>query len=375
MDLWERTETLQSHPMAFLVAVVVAVATWMAVPGGGDVAWMLSITVFCIALWILTPVPPAYTGIIGIGLIAVAFSTDQALTGFQKPATWLIGFGLVMGETTRQSGLANWAGNWIMDRTLTASAGSHPIRTYRRLLVAISLGAHALALLIPSSLVRILIISPVLTEIGTLFDSREARVGLFLGPAFATFYGSSGILTADLPNIMITGFAQSIADHHVSWTEWLTHMYPVMGVTRIMLVYAVVYLLFRPGPESDVELPERDQDGATSTERRMLAFLLVGTGIWATDFVHGFHPVVGAVTVVILALLPQVGVSNFQTVGDETDFSILFFSPPCSRSVMGYRTPGLPTMRPRISLLSFRRRRRWPWFSPSYSVSRLYSRS
>lgn len=91
MDLWERTETLQSHPMAFLVAVVVAVATWMAVPGGGDVAWMLSITVFCIALWILTPVPPAYTGIIGIGLIAVAFSTDQALTGFQKPRCGLSG--------------------------------------------------------------------------------------------------------------------------------------------------------------------------------------------------------------------------------------------------------------------------------------------
>lgn len=40
------------------------------------------------------PIPPAYTGLIGIGLIAVAFSTQLALTGFQKPATWLIGFGL-----------------------------------------------------------------------------------------------------------------------------------------------------------------------------------------------------------------------------------------------------------------------------------------
>ncbi|QSW97724.1 SLC13 family permease [Haloterrigena alkaliphila] len=324
MDLSRHVERVRSPPVAFLVAAVVAAATLATVPGG-DVAWMLSITVFCIALWILTPIPPAYTGIIGIGLIAVAFSTDRALTGFQKPATWLIGFGLVMGETTRRSGLAAWAGDWITSRTLTASTASRPVRTYRRLLVALALGAHALALLIPSALVRILIIAPVLKETGTLFDSREARVGLFLGPVFATFYGSSGILTADLPNIMITGFGGSIAGHHVSWTEWLSHMYPVMGITRVVLVCAIIYLLFRPDPDSSVELPAGTRDAATSTERHMLAFLLVGAGIWATDFVHGFHPVVGALAVVVLALLPRVGVTDFGTVAEETDFSILFF--------------------------------------------------
>lgn len=317
-------ETLRTPRIAFTVSIAIATLIWVTLSRTGDVAWILSITVFCISLWILTPIPPAYTGLIGIGLIAVTFSTELALTGFQKPATWLIGFGLLMGEATRQSGLANWAGTQITARSLSDSPKTRPIRTYKRLLLALSIGAHALAFLIPSSLVRILIIAPILTETSELFDDRSARVGLFLGPAFATFYGSAGILTADLPNIMLTGFGDSIADHNVSWTEWLLHMYPVMGLTRVLLVCVVVYYLFQPDPSSSFDLPTETQDNASRTERRMLTVLLVGAAIWATDFIHGFHPVIGAITVVVLAFLPRVGVTDFESVG-ETDFSILFF--------------------------------------------------
>lgn len=62
-----------------------------------------------------------------------------------------------------------------------------------------------------------LILAPVLLEIGSRFDSREARVGIFLGPLFASFYGSSGILTADLPNIIIAEFGQSLGNHRIGW--------------------------------------------------------------------------------------------------------------------------------------------------------------
>ncbi|MFC6719242.1 SLC13 family permease [Natrialbaceae archaeon GCM10025810] len=331
-------ETVRSPPLAFSLAALVGLATWAL--GSGSVATapadapaaaaMLAITLFCIVLWILTPVPPSYTGLIGIGLIAVTASTDLALSGFQKPATWLIGFGLLMGEATRRSGLATEAGRLIATRSVSDAVASDPVRTYRRLLLALSLGAHALALLVPSALVRILVVAPLLRETGSLFDSREARVGIYLGPLFATFYGSSGILTADLPNIIITGFGQSIADHTVSWSEWWLHMYPIMGITRVLLVVAVIYFLFRPSPDSSVDLPAADGSGdggavLGTTERRMLAFLLVGALVWATDFVHGFHPVVGAVVVVVLAFLPGIGVVDFDGVGGDVDFSILFF--------------------------------------------------
>lgn len=57
----------------------------------------------------------------------------------------------------------------------------------------------------------------------------------------------------------------------------------------------------------------------------MLAFLLMRSGIWTTDSIHGLHPVVRVVAVVVvLAFLPGIGVADFQKVG-ETDFLILFF--------------------------------------------------
>jgi len=323
-------ETLRSPGIAFSLAAIVAVVTW--VLASGPTAMMLSITLFCIVLWVLTPVPPAYTGLIGLGLIAVTFSTDLALVGFQKPATWLIGFGLLMGEATRQSGLATDVGRRIATRSLDDSTGTDPSRTYRRLLFTLSIGAHALAFLVPSALVRILALAPILRELGSLFDSRKVRVGLYLGPLFATFYGSAGILTADLPNIIVSGFAQSIAGHTITWSDWWLQMYPVMGLARVLLVISIVYVLFRPPADSTVDVstvsghtdggPEQTDDG---TERRMLVFLLIGTLIWATDFVHGFHPVIGAIVVVILAFLPQIGVADFGTIGSDVDFSILFF--------------------------------------------------
>lgn len=134
---------------------------------------MVSLAMFCVVLWALTPIPAAYTGLIGIGLIAIVFSTDLALTGFQKPATWLIGFGLLMGEVTRRSGLANWTGDYLTAWVLSTSADTRPRRAYRRLLIALSLGAHGLAFLVPSSLVRVLILLPVLAE--TSGDSHSRR--------------------------------------------------------------------------------------------------------------------------------------------------------------------------------------------------------
>ncbi|WP_418279834.1 SLC13 family permease [Halorubrum sp. DTA98] len=319
--------------VAFPLAIATAIATVALL--GGDAGAMAGITAACILLWVLTPVPPAYTGILAIGALAAVFSPTLALSGFQSSATWLVGFGLLMGIATRMSGLAELAGRRITARSVPRSASDDTRRVYRRLLLALALAAHALALLVPSSLVRVLLLAPVLVEIGARFESRRARIGLYLGPLFATFYGSAGVLTADLPNIIISGLGASVADHPISWTEWLVHMYPVMGLTRVLLVVAVVYALFRPEPNTSVAIDgvaigtdtgcDVDGSGDDGSARRMLAFLLVGGGIWVTDFLHGLDPVVGAVVVVALAFLPGVGVVEFDVVGRELDVSVLFF--------------------------------------------------
>ncbi|ESP89980.1 SLC13 family permease [Candidatus Halobonum tyrrellensis] len=304
--------------------VLLAGAVLLFAPLPGDAAAMLAITAFCISLWVGTPVPPWLTGLVGIGLIGARFSTDLALYGFAMPATWLILVGILIGEATRRSGLAVLVERGVLS-AMPARATDDAVAAYRYLLGAFSAIAVGFVLLVPSALVRVLILGPILVSAGGRFAERRARVGLFLGPLFVTFYGGAGVLTGSLPNIIITGITESAAGVSIGWVEWLVWMGPVMTVGRSLAVVAVAYLLYRPTDadalDADAGVPDAAADG---DERRMLAFLLVGVAVWATDSVHGLHPLYGALVVAVLAFLPRVGVVELDAVGDA-DFSIAFF--------------------------------------------------
>jgi di/tricarboxylate transporter len=293
-------------------------------PGSSDMATMLAITVFCVCLWIGTPVEPWFTALVCIGLVGVAFSTDLALTGFRSPATWLVVFGILIGEAARDSGLAGLVERVVL-RWMPGRVRTDAVAAYRYLLVVLCLASLAFAVLVPSSLVRVLVLGPILVSIGDLFAERRAKVGIFLGPLFATYYGASGVLTGSLANIIITGLVESGADVVISWTEWALWMGPVMGVGRSLVVAAVAYALYRPRDPDGISVKEPDGVlDVSGREKRMLAILLVGVGVWATDFVHGLHPLYGALLVALLAFTPRVGVVDTAVVG-EADFSIVFF--------------------------------------------------
>jgi anion transporter len=311
---------------------------WLSVPAGllavgavlryaplaPDAARMLAITLFCVALWIGSPVEPWFTALLGIGLIGVTFSTDLALFGFRSPATWLVVVGLLIGEAARASGLAELVERIALN-LLPGRITTDAVAVYRYLLVVLSVASLALAVLVPSALVRVLILAPVLRSLGDLFTEREATIGLFLAPLFSTYYGSSGVLTGSLSNIIITGIVEAGGGPAISWAEWSLWLGPVMGIGRVGVIVAVTYLLYRPRDHDAMATPENVESIAASPrERRMLGFLLVGVAIWATDFIHGLHPVFGAVVVALLSFLPRVGVIDHGAI-EDTDFSILFF--------------------------------------------------
>lgn len=307
------------------VGILCALGIFALAPVGGDAATMLAITVFCIVLWITTPVPPAVTGLLCVGLVGVSFSPSVALTGFRSPAVWLIVFGLFLGEAARRSGLVDW----VSDRVLGYAWPTAKVReaeatsAYRRLLTLFGLLAIGLTVLIPSALVRILLLAPVVASVGNVFESERARTGLFLGPLLATFYASPGVFTAGLPNVIASGIAESLGGTAISWSTWTVQMFPLMGLARGLLVTAVVYGLYRPPRKSSVSAQARTV-ASTGDEGRMMLFLLTGVCFWTTDFLHGLSPVFGALLVVLLALAPRVGVVSLDDLAD-VDLSIIFF--------------------------------------------------
>ncbi|WP_232701650.1 SLC13 family permease [Halobacterium wangiae] len=307
------------------VGVAAAGAVLVYAPVAAEMATMLAITVFCISLWVGSPVAPWFTGLLGVGLIGVAFSSDLALTGFQSAATWLVVLGIFLGEATRQSGLAA-AVERVSLRVLPEDATADAGVAYRHLLVVLSAAALGFVVLVPSSLVRVLILGPILVSVGGLFTDRRPRVGLFLGPLFVTYYAGTGILTGSLANIIITGLVEANSGLAIGWVEWAVWLGPVMWVGRAAVITAIAYYLYRPRTADAIDAASAtDLDVASTAEaRRMMAFLLVGVAIWATDTLHGLHPLYGALVVTLLAFAPRVGVVGADAIA-ETDVSIVFF--------------------------------------------------
>ena len=311
--------------LALPAGLLAAAAVLTAAPLPGRMATMVAITVLAVSLWIGTPVPHWFTALVAIGLIGVTLSTDLALVGFRSPATWLVVFGVLVGEATRESGLAALVERAALDR-LPAAAREDPLAAYRFLLVVLSVAALAFAVLVPSALVRVLILGPILVSIGEVFEERRPRIGLFLGPIFATYYGSTGVLTGALPNIVITGLVESATGLAIGWAEWALWVGPVMGLGRTAAIIAIAYVLYRPrDPAGRVEPPPAPAGRAVGpTERRMLVFLVLGVAVWATDAVHGLHPVYGALLVALAAFAPRVGVVG-PDVASEADYTVVFF--------------------------------------------------
>ena len=305
------------------VGVVAAAAVLLYAPVVLEMARVLAITVFCVCLWIATPVAPWFTALVGIGLIGLGFSTELALTGFSSPAIWLIVFGVLIGEATRDSGLAAWIEWWVLQQ-VPARYREDAGDTYRFLLVALSTVALAFAVVIPSALVRVLILAPILVTLSGRFESDVVRLGLVLGPLFATYYGGTGILTGSIGNIIVTGIAENAAGQTITWTAWLAQMGLLFGVGRSAAAVVAVYYLYRPPADTPVSIPDIDTAAGTGEERRMALFLGIGVLVWTTDFLHGLHPLYGALLVVLLAYLPGVGTTNFETVR-KADFTIVFF--------------------------------------------------
>jgi len=307
------------------VGVAAAAGILAYAPVAAEMAAMLAITAFCISLWIGSPVSPWFTGLLGIGLIGVAFSSDLALTGFQSAATWLIVLGIFLGEATRQSGLAATVERVAL-RVLPEDATANAAVAYRHLLVVLSAAALGFVVLVPSSLVRVLILGPILISIGQLFTDRRPRVGLFLGPLFVTYYAGTGILTGSLANIIITGLFEANAGLSIGWVEWAVWLGPVMGVGRAVVITVIAYALYRPRDADAIDASNgADLSVEASAEaRRMMAFLLVGVAIWATDSIHGLHPLYGALVVTVLAFAPRIGVVG-PDAASNADFSIVFF--------------------------------------------------
>lgn len=283
-----------------LIAIVAFASAFAPIPMAASGRIVIALALISAICWTLEPISIELTALcLLFALPASGVATFQyTFAAFARPAVWLVFSGMVISQLITETRLGDLLSRLIVSRLKRPST----------FILELSLLGVGLAILIPSGVVRVLIILPVLiTLIGALKVERNSPLSaaIILSVVCATYYGGTGILTASVPNLVIMGVLES-KQHPVFWAQWAGHLFPVIGLIRVLAGALIIVLLFRPVIPQGLDLaPNNARIG--SREVRALILLILGVLAWSTDTIHHVHPVMIGLALTILCITPGIG--------------------------------------------------------------------
>ena len=281
----------------------------------------LGLAFFAICWWTAEPVPVDYSSLLILLLIPTfgLLTVQQAFAPFAGSAVWLIFAGMVLSLGITATGL---------EARLAGLGLRHLGRSPGLLLLQLHLLGLATAFLVPSGVVRVLLLIPIGMAVVDGLGGREdpdLNAAVLLSLLCSTYYGGTGLLTGAVPNLVVAGQLERVSGRVLYWAEWLRWMFPVMGLLRTGLCYGVIYLLFgRRLPRILPKSPLLDPGSLDPAQRRVLGLLLLGVALWASDALHHLAPMYVGLLLTALYTLPGWGPIQFAQLR-QINFPFLFY--------------------------------------------------
>lgn len=271
-------------------------------------AWTSAgIIVATIGLWATARLPEYLVALLFFAAAAVLnlAPPDVLFSGFVSAAFWLVLSGFILGVAIRKVGLADRIARSLAGRL----TGSWP-----RMVGGVVLLTYALAFVMPSNMGRIALLMPIvlaLADRAGLAEGSRGRTALALAVGLGTFQLSASILPANVPNLVMSGAAESAYGIHLSYLPYLVLHAPVLGLLKGLALTACLCLLFPAKPCTVLRIEPGEP--LSPAEKRLGALLLATLALWMTDAVHGISPAWIGLSAACICLLPRIG---FLT-GDE----------------------------------------------------------
>ncbi|MCH4272016.1 SLC13 family permease [Kerstersia gyiorum] len=271
-------------------------------------AWTSAgIIVVTIGLWATARLPEYLVALLFFAAAAVLnlAPPDVLFSGFSSAAFWLVLSGFILGVAIRKVGLADRIARSLAGRL----TGSWP-----RMVGGVVLLTYALAFVMPSNMGRIALLMPIvlaLADRAGLAEGSRGRTALALAVGLGTFQLSASILPANVPNLVMSGAAESAYGIHLSYLPYLVLHAPVLGLLKGLALTACLCLLFPAKPCTVLRIEPGEP--LSPAEKRLSALLLATLALWMADAVHGISPAWIGLSAACICLLPRIG---FLT-GDE----------------------------------------------------------
>jgi len=272
-----------------------------------------------VGLWATHAIPEHITSL-GFMTLAVVLGIAEpgvAFSGFAGGAVWLLFGGIIIGLAVSESGLG---------RRIARTALRGLTRSYVRAVWGLMTACLLLALLMPASIGRIVILMPIALaladQMGFAPGSR-GRTGFALTIGCGSFLPTFAILPANLPNVVLFGAAESIYGVVPTYAEYLFWHLPVMGLVRAAVLVLIILTLFPDKARAPEDAPE--PAAMSAQQRNLLIVLCLTLCLWATDFVHHISPAWVALLAAIVILVPAFGLAPPTALADKTNLRPFFF--------------------------------------------------
>ncbi|WP_404384063.1 SLC13 family permease [Caenispirillum salinarum] len=211
-------------------------------------------------------------------------------------ALWLVAGGLVIGVAVKATGLGERLARGLVSRI----GGS-----YGALIGGIMVVGLVLAFVMPSSMGRVVLLTPIVLSLAAALGYRHGTRGydgLILATGLVCIVPAMAILPATVPNVVMLGAAEAQFGETLRFFTFLKAQFPGTGLARALVIALVVWVLYRQRP---ARAPDAVHPGPMGRrERRLAVILAAALGLWATDSLHHISPAWIAVGAAVLCFLP-----------------------------------------------------------------------
>ena len=317
----QRKIALKQAMMAGLAAASLAMAVFPPAMLTSVQAQILAIVLLTLGLWGSGIVPHYFAGLFLFAVVLVfgLAPADLVFAGFGSTAVWLIVSGFVIGAAISISGVGV-----LLARVLAPLLGD----SYARLIFGLTGVAMALGFIMPSSVGRAVVLVPIgmaLAQRAGFAPGSNGRIGIAVALSIACNMPSFAILPANIPNMVLSGAAETIYGIHFSYTAYLWLHYPVLGLLKSGLMALLVIRLFPAVASVGAVEMQPIEAGKSGAQVRVALVLLVTLAMWLTDSLHGVNAAWVGLAAATVLLAPGVGVVSAAAFKASVDFGLLLF--------------------------------------------------
>lgn len=277
--------------------------------------WLTALVVtVTILLWASARLPEFITALLFFAAAMLLHIAPAASVfgGFSSSAFWLVLSGFILGVAIRKAGLADRLAHALAPRL----TGSWP-----RMVAGTLAISYLLAFVMPSNMGRIALLMPVIGALAKQAGIQEGSrgwVGLALAVGFGTFQLSASILPANVPNLVMSGAAETAYHLHLGYMPWLFLQAPVVGLLKAGILMLSICWLFPARPARLTRGPALPP--LSREEWRLVILLLLTLLLWMTDSQHGISPAWIGLGAACFCLLPRVGFINSEAFANGVNF-------------------------------------------------------